>query len=316
MPKIDPTIVNSTFYVYRTVEDAQLGQNAQGTGFVLRVPVRVGLAVHYAITNRHVLTSGASVIRINVGSNATEILDIDPVDWEVHPAGDDIAATPLFQIPSESLRGAAIGAHLLADERYFEFGVGDDAFMVGLFVDHQGISVNRPLARFGNISMLPSADAKVEGREAFILDMHSRSGFSGSPVLAYRTFGADLSDRYGDEVTLDVAPLGREIAKNIRSTSQGSLNFAYSNEVRVKLRTHPDVRLIGIHTGQFQEHWEITAIEQLAPRHEVGTRATRQAVIGLSGMTVVAPAWKIQELLLLSKFQQQQEELKKQADLE
>ena len=41
------------------------------------------------------------------------------------------------------------------------YGVGDDVFMIGLFMDHAGVSTNVPAARFGNISMLPDERATI-----------------------------------------------------------------------------------------------------------------------------------------------------------
>ena len=68
--------------------------------------------------------------------------------------------------------------------------------MVGRFIDHDGGQTNRPAVRFGNVSIaaghvagMPNSDENIE---YYCLDMHSRTGFSGAPVFAYRTSGVDL----------------------------------------------------------------------------------------------------------------------------
>jgi hypothetical protein len=96
--------------------------------------------------------------------------------------------------------------------------------MLGRFIDHDGGQRNQPAARFGNVSIRPT---RIEWANSgpdvkyYCLDMHSRTGFSGSPVLAYRTPGADL--------TLSGPTL---IAPTV-------------------------VRLLGIHCGQFPEEMEM-----------------------------------------------------------
>jgi hypothetical protein len=76
--------------------------------------------------------------------------------------------------------------------------IGEDTFMIGLFASHHGGDWNTPSARFGNISMLASKFAPVamengSKQPCHLVDTHSRGGFSGSPVFAYRTNGADLT---------------------------------------------------------------------------------------------------------------------------
>lgn len=60
--------------------------------------------------------------------------------------------------------------------------------MVGRFVAHGGRVTNNPIARFGSVSLLPNAREPVrDGRdrdvEAYLVEMRSHSGFSGSPVF-------------------------------------------------------------------------------------------------------------------------------------
>ena len=72
-----------------------------------------------------------------------------------------------------------------------KIGPGDDAFMVGRFVSHQGLNKSVPAVRFGNISMDPAPIKQVNGElaDSYCIDMRSRPGYSGSPVFVYRTPG-------------------------------------------------------------------------------------------------------------------------------
>ena len=83
-----------------------------------------------------------------------------------------------------------------------------------------------PSYRFGNISTVKALIRNKNNGyigESFIVDMHSRTGFSGSSVWVYRTQSSSLG-------------LGYE---------QG-MDYHF-------------VRLLGIHWGQFPELWELKA---------------------------------------------------------
>jgi hypothetical protein len=103
--------------------------------------------------------------------------------------------------------------------------------MIGLFADHDGHTTNIPKARFGHISMMPNDKAPIEQpngtttKSSYVVDMHSRTGFSGSPVFFYRTLGADL---------------------------------AQANRTNVMLNQQPLFGLLGLHWGQFPEEFTST----------------------------------------------------------
>src|SRR5208337_5394725 len=75
----------------------------------------------------------------------------------------------------------------------YGIGVGDDVFMVGRFINHEGSPTYLPATRFGNISVMPFPILKSPQKgPSYCIDMHSRPGFSGSPVFVYRTPGGNL----------------------------------------------------------------------------------------------------------------------------
>ena len=211
MPRIPDRVIESVFFLYKSREDAEAGKEPGGTGFVLGtgltyLRVSDGPA-YYGVTNWHVACqSGYSVIKLRTADGRGDVREFGPEDWFFIPQGPDVAVIPLeldYRLPYDVPHVHASG---FAPQGGWPGGpsnrdlpsVGDDAFMLGLFVDHKGLTTDVPSARFGNISMLPSTSALIKQPtgymgESYIVDMHSRTGFSGSPVFLFRTFGSDLT---------------------------------------------------------------------------------------------------------------------------
>ena len=157
--------------------------------------------------------------------------------------------------------------------------------MIGLFVDHDGATMNVPSARFGSISMMPNDKATIKQSTgykgpSFVVDMHSRQGFSGSPVFAYRTFGNDLAD------------IAADFEFHEFKTSRG-----FGDTVSGKFRVDNLLKLLGIHWGQFPEKWELKPGEKIEEARKASLITEGGYVEGMSGMTCVIPAWHILEVL-------------------
>ena len=215
MPRIDPRILNCTFFLYPTKEDALAGRNFGGTGFLVSIPSAVpDQNFVVAVTNWHVACRGSSVLRLNTKQGGVEVLDAGPEDWSFDPRYD-IAVLPLSFEEGDELERAQMKTSAFVTRDYLThekaIGPGEDVFMVGRFIDHDGGNVNLPTVRFGNISAMPTLIMQENGKKApaFILDMHSRSGYSGSPVFMYRTPGYDLQviDSGEPQVLLDTPNL-------------------------------------------------------------------------------------------------------------
>jgi hypothetical protein len=280
MPQLPTSATKCTIYLYRTVEEARAGGEYGGTGFIVGVPSAVDPKVHYtyAVTNWHVaVQDGFPVIRIATQNGAApDIFDFDSSEWFFVPGGGDVAVVPI-RLNTKLHDFRFISTNMFFTKELIQaksVGPGEDVFMVGRFVDWDGLDQNLPSVRFGNISMMPGPKIyqpnKSEG-ESYILDMHSRTGYSGSPVFVYRTVGQDLS----------------------------SGNLDMSNQF---------IGLLGIHWGQFPEVWEIqdagpTPTASVA----VPVSADKKTIRGLSGMTLVAPAWGIIETLNIDKLRKSRE---------
>lgn len=281
MPRIPQKILDCVCYLYADEEHARSGRNFGGTGFMVAVPSeRVpGLNYIYAVTNWHVACQGFPVVRINTKDGGTDILAFGMDQWEFS-SRFDIAVLPL-PIREDLHRFALISTDMFLRQEEIDaerMTPGEDVFMVGRFLDHDGVQVNLPAVRFGNISVMPTPIEQPNGGRAnsFCIDLHSRSGYSGSPVFVFRRPGFDLEER-------------------LKSQNESSLLCSGVNMFN----------LLGIHFAQFPEMWEI--IEGKKPQ----TESVREPLItegkyvrGLSGMTCVLPAWSIMEVLNIPKFKE------------
>lgn len=230
MPKIPQDVLKSSFFVYEKLADAEKAINPIGTGFLIGVASKkqtIGsrfFASIFATTNQHVVRDRCAVRIEDVCAETKED------DWIFNSTGDDFAITPIRLDHCYDTR--FIPTTSFATEEFItenEIGVGDDVFMFGLYVDNQNYATGIPSARFGHISMMPHEQATAIVQNAtgptapsIILDMHSRSGFSGSPVFVYRTPGSNLDHANSGNLMLN----------------EGAL-----------------FKFLGIHWGQFPEFW-------------------------------------------------------------
>jgi len=276
MPKINPEVLDCVFFLYKTREDAEKGKKSGGTGFFVGIPSdKFPEHIYaYAITNWHVvLEGGYSVLKINTVDGNVHIIETEPIEWEFQPRKDDIAIYPyLDELNSDIHKAIVIPTTLFATDEIVlekEIGVGDDVFMVGRFIDYDGEVTNSPAVRFGHISIMPVPIKQRTGYmgKSYCIDLHSRQGFSGSPVFIYRTPGTNLDEILRTEKTV------------FFSSKKVLFNF------------------LGIHWGQFPEQWEIIISDKLPKSENHGLITEGKYVKGLSGMTCVIPAQQILDLL-------------------
>ncbi len=282
MPRIPLEVLKCTFFLYRSREDAEQGINTGGTGFFIGIRSSIHQrGMHaFAITNWHVaVDSSFSVIRINLAGGGVDIIEREPHEWFFKQGGYDLAIAdgPVFDGNKHDIRALDLASHALtkAHVEALNIGPGEDVFMVGRFIGHDGHESNAPATRFGNISMMPAPMLQGNGATlpSYCIDMHSRTGFSGSPVFAYRTLGSDLT-----------------IPRQFAGMGPGSHYMG----------------LLGVHWGQFPELWEITqdgrVIQSVSRiKQPDGYFVPGKYVKGVSGMSCVCPIWAIEELLELDE---------------
>jgi hypothetical protein len=111
MPRLRDEILNCVVYLYSSFEDADLGINIGGSGFVVRIPSEhpelvVVFSHIYAVTNRHVIDEGFPCVRFNTQVGGRLVVEAKPNDWYVSET-DDLAVAPMPQMPS-SLKASTI----------------------------------------------------------------------------------------------------------------------------------------------------------------------------------------------------------------
>jgi hypothetical protein len=192
MPVIPAEALDCVVYLYPDAGSAQSGVGAGGCGCIVCVPSRhPGMYFSYVVTNSHVIREGKSpIVRVNTRDGGLMIVQMTEEHWIDHPGGDDISILSI-NLEYEKAKVKTIPADWFATPQkieHYKIGPGDDIFMPGRFVNHEGKQRNLPAVRFGNISMLPFEPIRT-GRgllqEAFLVECRSLPGYSGSPVFLY-----------------------------------------------------------------------------------------------------------------------------------
>jgi hypothetical protein len=283
MPRIPDQILNCVFYLYASEADAKAGKNFGGTGFFIFFPMfdgpQEGTTVRgwtYAVTNWHVaVRDGFSVIRVNTKDGKTEIFDFGPEEWEFDQRFD--IAVKQFHLDSNAHKFSVVPTRGFCSEFVADnlgIGPGDDVFMIGRFINHDGGQTNLPAARLGHISINPTPMEQgpiPSEQNCYCIDLHSRTGYSGSPVFVFRNGASEIED-------ILKGPIGAPLMNTTRYFG-----------------------LVGIHFAQFPEIWEL---ERGASQEDESliSGKSKEYVRGMSGMTCVLPAWNIIEVLNMPTF--------------
>jgi hypothetical protein len=189
VPTVPFDILDCTIYLYASREAAEKGEQAGGSGFLVSVPLPGYPAVTvYAVTNSHVIAGGFTTVRLNTADGRHDSIALDDHDWSRHPEGDDLAISQIDFSPDFRFKSISCDSLVDGHDSTF-FGVGQEVVMVGRYINHEGRQQNRPTARFGNIAQLPYERVRTaQGieQDAFLVDIRSLAGYSGSPVFVYR----------------------------------------------------------------------------------------------------------------------------------
>jgi len=278
MPRIHDAFLHSVFFVYPSIQAARSGKPAGGTGFLVCVKLKQNSEYSqiYAVTNKHVVEGcGPNVVlRLN-SDEGVEYLPTLKGDWVPHPSGTyDIAVLSLDMPNCNTANRRFIVDEVFLTEsrlRGLDIGPGDDTFMTGRFVGHEGKAENIVPVRFGNVAALPNEPIRMGGKDKganFLVEMRSHSGYSGSPVFV-------LIDPNRPRPPMWLAPALPP----------------YNPE-----RHGPF--LLGVDAGHIETQLEIN-------------HATKPGKIGtvsfITAMSVVVPAWRLSEILYSDDFVQQRE---------
>ena len=324
MPRLNPIFRDMVFFLYGKNPKTGDTVGPLGTGVLVSLPKSRGWSSRhvYAVTCHHCLKGevSASMIRLNTKDGQSRILDFEPHEWTFLQDGHDLAAMDVTDHLALTDQYSVCPTSYWATKEFItqtEFGIGEDGFMLGLFAHRPGKAQNVVAARFGNVSLLAHDEEPVEHpkgifRPYHLFDMHSRPGFSGSPVFAYRTPAGDLRT-----AVLRGADKPRQSGRRVYDRSDwrtDEAEFEYreaSREAQERVREAIEARdntflvLLGIHVGQYPD--VVTA--KVIPR-DAATETRLPVLDGdelsiPSSVTVVAPIWAVAELLDHQTFVQQ-----------
>jgi Trypsin-like peptidase domain len=205
MPRVFDYYADSVVYIYGSLADAKSGEQQGGSGFIVTVYFQNNpeWGEVYIVTNTHVVSGCRTpVVRFNRNDGKTEYFESEKHQWILHPDGDDVSVLPFEVATLECLKVAPIPLHFFITHEIVDkqdVGIGDDTFMIGRFISHEGKQQNMPAIRFGNIAMMPKERIGLEtgiSQEGFLVESRSLPGYSGSPVFLYSTQAStDMSQR-------------------------------------------------------------------------------------------------------------------------
>ena len=174
------------------------GELFVGTAFCIgwRVP-QVGIWAYYLVTARHVIENRVEkgiqeiFVRVNTRDGAHTRVRTQADQWLFHETDPavDVAVTTWGILPSFDMLCFPMEAAALPELIEKEgIGLGNELFMVGLYKRHAGAARNIPIIRVGNIAAMPEEPVQTKRgpMEAYLIEMRSISGISGSPVFVHR----------------------------------------------------------------------------------------------------------------------------------
>jgi hypothetical protein len=174
-----------------------------GTAFAISI-IDEDLKFYYMVTAKHVaeaLDSSDCVIRINNKQGRSVIFEASGMKWWYHPTESEFvdSAVTLFMPPAMGLRLATVSETMFATREIidkYEFGIGDEVYISGLFTKLTETAKNQPVLRTGNIAMMP--DEKIDFPsigliDAYLIETRSIGGLSGCPVFARHTVSTPLT---------------------------------------------------------------------------------------------------------------------------
>jgi hypothetical protein len=254
--RINDELLDCAIFLYESERDAAGGVNFGGSGFLVTVPYQSGNGRHiYAVTNRHLIEGDLSkpeeeritypVIRLNTKEGDAKTIPKTQSEWIFHPERDDLAIT-LVHLNEDKykFRGLFASPVNFVDEKRLklsELGAGDETFMIGRFIGRDERQHNLPVVRFGHMAsaQIESIDQGAERdnfrQESFLVETHSISGFSGSPVFV----GVPYTRMY----------------------HRGSVD--HQNELRkivAREAIKPREWLLGINWGHLDEQWKDSGV--------------------------------------------------------
>jgi len=130
----------------------------------------------------------------------------DDFRWWYHPTEKEHVDVAVTRFAPPRIKEYHLGwvpiEQFVTDERIVQsnIGIGDEISVIGLFTRFSGLKSHEPIARTGNIAMMPKEPIPVKGygpMEAYLAEGRSIGGLSGSPVFVRETVYRQALDAKG-----------------------------------------------------------------------------------------------------------------------
>ncbi len=198
VPRIDDRFLDCAVYLYHNLAEAKKRERAGGCGFLVSVSAAVegwlasgkcpvdNWCHYYAVSNRHVVQA-SPVICLNTHDGSFDAIPLLQDDWTCSDK-HDLAVAPIdptrYKFAAVDMK-YAVTKEVMAKH---DIGLGDDVFLVGRFISHDGTQRNSPTLRCGNIAMMPFEPVHHPSnptglQEGFLVEFRMIPGYSGSPVF-------------------------------------------------------------------------------------------------------------------------------------
>ena len=288
MPRIPDSLLDCAIYLYESVDDARKRTKACGSGFLYAIMISETEAFIYAISNWHVVTR-APVVRLNTKAGDFDVLSFATTEWTRNPDNEtDLAAIPLAFSHRNHRFSPVRSTEILTAERIsaLGIGIGDDIFAVGRFINREGEQRNEPTVRFGILAQMPGdpIQTDVGSQEAYLGEIRSISGYSGSPVFAL------APSRRDPEFLAKIHPGDTPVSQWLRKMMVDNI-LDMGGE---------SVFFLGIDCAHLHSY------EQVLDDHRTPTGMVPKSN---TGMAIIIPAWKLTELLEVKTLKKQRSEL-------
>jgi hypothetical protein len=190
-----------------------------GTAFIVGIPVPQpsndamplregeGWFIHYLVTARHMVALtrkyGVLLARVRLADGTTTYIPFTEESWHEHSSTEVAVALLRISSPMDQTTIPIDAFELDTKVAEHRISIGDEVFFMGLFSEHPGKEHNQPIARFGNVALMPGERVQVDVGDsmarirAYLIEARSSGGHSGSPAFVYFP-----PDRFGNSISV------------------------------------------------------------------------------------------------------------------
>lgn len=192
MPRVPNDALETVVFLYGSRADAESGRKNGASGFTVAHPWSRGFDYHvYVVTSRHCVEGRATTtiraMRQTDDGSKTVFKDTVESEWILHDDYD--VAIYLWKDAKEVAATISNGLLQRSEMESLDIGPGEDVYIVARFIHHDGGQRNVPIVHTGIVSMLPLEPIRnphtKKNEYDFLVETHSRGGYSGSPVTLY-----------------------------------------------------------------------------------------------------------------------------------